>query len=100
LSVLGTFLEAHPTSLAGADIINSQRMFSGTLYPILDRLEASGWIEGEWEDNSAAKLGRPRRRHYSLTALGRSCAQQEIEKRVSRGGPLLGIPKGLQGNAV
>ena len=100
LTVLGAFLEAHPNSLAGADIINSQRMFSGTLYPILDRLEIAGWIKGQWEDKSTTKLRRPRRKNYTFTAFGRTCAQQEIEKRIAGRGPLLGIPVGFRGEAI
>ncbi len=39
----------------------------GTLYPLLYKLEAKGWIKGEWE----AGDGRRRRRVYRVTDRGR-----------------------------
>jgi len=38
-----------------------------SLYPLLYRLEARGWIEGQWVE----KAGQRRRRYYQLTAEGR-----------------------------
>jgi len=38
-----------------------------SLYPLLYRLEARGWIQGRWVE----KLGQRRRRYYRLTADGR-----------------------------
>lgn len=43
----------------------------GTLYKALDRMEKAGLLESEWEDPAlAAAEGRPRRRHYWVTAVG------------------------------
>ena len=39
----------------------------GTLYPLLYRMEAKGWIKGEWETAE----GHRRRRVYRITARGR-----------------------------
>ena len=46
-----------------------------SLYPLLYRLEARGWIEGRWVE----KAGQRRRRYYRLTGEGRKmlAAQQE-----------------------
>jgi len=38
-----------------------------SLYPLLDRLEERGWLQGKWVE----KPGQRRRRFYSLTAEGR-----------------------------
>jgi PadR family transcriptional regulator, regulatory protein PadR len=38
-----------------------------SLYPLLYRLEARGWIQGRWVE----KAGQRRRRYYRLTAKGR-----------------------------
>lgn len=81
LRVLGTFLEEYPQALAGADFINSVRIFSGTLYPILDRLERAGWIEGTWENISPSDAKRPRRRYYVLTGSGRIAALRAVNER-------------------
>ncbi len=45
---------------------------SGTLYPILGRLEERGWIEGRWME--AAIPGRPPRHACRLTAEGHRAA--------------------------
>jgi DNA-binding PadR family transcriptional regulator len=43
----------------------------GTLYRALGRLEEMGFLESRWEDaDISANDSRPRRRMYSLTALG------------------------------
>jgi len=46
-----------------------------SLYPLLYRLEARGWIEGRWVE----KAGQRRRRFYRLTRQGRKvlAAQRE-----------------------
>src|SRR5208282_1432231 len=44
---------------------------SGTIYPILARLERIGWVDSDWEDPDAhIAEGRPRRRYYRLTRAG------------------------------
>ena len=46
-----------------------------TLYPLLNRLEKQGWLEGRWVE----KPEQRRRRYYKLTAEGRKVlrAQQK-----------------------
>jgi len=38
-----------------------------SLYPLVYRLEARGWIQGRWVE----KAGQRRRRYYKITAAGR-----------------------------
>jgi len=54
----------------GLRICQETRLGSGTVYPLLQRLEKAGWIKGSWEDDPPDN--RPRRRSYELTGLGRS----------------------------
>jgi PadR family transcriptional regulator len=49
---------------------------SGTLYPILMRLEKSGWLETRWEETPVP--GRPPRHFYRLTSDGREWAREEL----------------------
>lgn len=42
-------------------------MAEGTMYPLLHKLEAKGWIEGAWENTGSQR----RRRVYRLTRSGR-----------------------------
>jgi DNA-binding PadR family transcriptional regulator len=70
LRVLRTFLETDKPYLSGTDLIQQSNARTGTLYPILLRLESYGWLESFWENIDPSKEGRPRRRYYRLTALG------------------------------
>ena len=55
---------------------------SGTLYPILMRLEKKKWLETRWEDPAVA--GRPPRHLYRLTADGREWAREEMQDARTR----------------
>jgi PadR family transcriptional regulator PadR len=70
LKVLGTFLSPRTEKLSGAEIARETKLFSGTLYPILARLEDAGWLTSEWESADPRELGRPRRRLYQITGRG------------------------------
>lgn len=63
-------MTAPESGTAGADISKETGMRSGTLYPILFRMEQAKWITSEWEDVNPSKVGRPRKRLYTLTPLG------------------------------
>jgi PadR family transcriptional regulator PadR len=70
LRVLKVFVDGPKEGLAGSDIWKSLGLFTGTVYPILLRLESAGWLKGHWEKETAEQLGRPRKRRYQLTPLG------------------------------
>ena len=51
----------------------------GTLYRALARLEKQGYLESQWEDPAiAAEESRPRRKLYTLTAIGAATARTTI----------------------
>lgn len=54
----------------GYDLGKRARVRSGVLYPILQRLLDEGWLSDGWETEDEA-IGRPPRRYYELTDLGR-----------------------------
>ena len=70
LKVLEAFLENPADELSGADVLQRCRLASGTLYPILLRLESAGWFVSRWESIDPSTAGRPRRRLYRLTSTG------------------------------
>jgi PadR family transcriptional regulator PadR len=70
LRVLRVFIDQMPEWLAGSDISKWTGILSGTLYPILLRLESSKWLKSEWETLDPSEAGRPRKRLYRLTAVG------------------------------
>jgi DNA-binding PadR family transcriptional regulator len=78
IKVLGAFGSHPEEGLSGAGIARATGLQSGTLYPILSRLEQAGWLESEWEDGDPSSLGRPRRRLYRITAFGARSAQAAL----------------------
>lgn len=70
LKVLRVLLEHLKEPVAGSDVAKETGLVSGTLYPILLRLEKSGWVSSEWEELDPSEAGRPRKRLYRLTATG------------------------------
>ena len=50
---------------------------TGTVYPLLDRLEREGFVQSRWDDDS--RRSGPRRRLYALTPAGRVWVQQKLK---------------------
>ncbi|MFJ9785136.1 PadR family transcriptional regulator [Amycolatopsis sp. NPDC101161] len=50
----------------GLELCAETGLPSGTIYPILARLEKAGWLAYELEDIDPSESGRPRRRYYRL----------------------------------
>lgn len=87
LRVLAALCEAHRDELSGAEIGRSTKLATGTLYPILMRLERAGWVQSRWEDGDPSDLGRPRKRFYKITGLGirnAKAAHRELEPTFRR----------------
>ena len=78
LRVLRLFLQKPREGLAGSAISKRTAMLSGTIYPILMRLERAGWLDSKWEQVEPSEVGRPRRRIYQLTALGYNKARAAL----------------------
>lgn len=75
LKVLRELLERPAAEISGAEVSKAIGVPSGTLYPILFRLEKAGWVTSRWERSSPTELGRPRRRLYRMTAEGQKAAR-------------------------
>lgn len=70
IKILGALLQVSSEGISGADISKTTGISSGTLYPILFRLEKAEWLTSEWEEGNPTELGRPRRRLYTMTSTG------------------------------
>ncbi|MFI7148048.1 PadR family transcriptional regulator [Nonomuraea sp. NPDC050022] len=68
--VLRVLLEDPERERYGLEICSASDLPSGTIHPILARLEGYGWVESWWEETDPRQEGRPRRRYYRLTADG------------------------------
>ena len=67
-AVLAFLSEAGPEWRHGYDLVRATGVKSGTVYPLLIRLEAQGYLEAQWQPPAAP--GRPPRHAYRLTAEG------------------------------
>ena len=74
-ALLAALLRAGGRWSYGYELATLTHIKSGTLYPLLIRLEAQGYLEAEWQPPAAA--GRPPRHAYRLTAAGRQLARAE-----------------------
>ena len=64
----------------GAELGTRTQLPSGTVHPILARLEGLGWVTSRWEDVDPAVEGRPARRYYRLTVDGRGQARAALDR--------------------
>ena len=85
--VLEAFLADADAPRYGYDLMRATRLKSGTLYPLLTRLETQGLVHARWEDQP--QPGRPPRRYYQLTGEGVRVARQ-ARAEASFAGPARG----------
>jgi DNA-binding PadR family transcriptional regulator len=61
----------------GFDILDATGLASGTVYPILRRLEQDGFASSRWESARVAQQEqRPPRRYYVLTREGQTLVEE------------------------
>jgi DNA-binding PadR family transcriptional regulator len=87
--VLRALLADPSQEMYGLQICTEAGLASGTIHPILARLEGLGWLESRWEDTDPRAEGRPRRRYYKLTQAGALRARHALDRASS---PVSGIP--------
>ena len=65
----------------GFDIMDTTGLQSGTVYPILRRLEAGGLVRSRWEAvTNARDEQRPPRRYYQITGAGSRELQTALDR--------------------
>ena len=65
----------------GFDVMDATNLPSGTVYPILRRLEREGLVTSEWEAEGVAQSEqRPPRRYYELTRDGVMAFKQTADR--------------------
>jgi PadR family transcriptional regulator PadR len=81
LRVLQAFLATGGgETLYGLQLMDQTGLKSGTLYPVLARLEEARWVTSSWEDADPRDAGRPRRRYYELTGLGQRAGVAALDE--------------------
>jgi PadR family transcriptional regulator PadR len=89
--VLRALLEQPTRELYGLEICAAAGLASGTIHPILARLEGLGWLESRWEDVDPVTEGRPRRRYYRLSPDGAEQARYALATARTQIGALPGL---------
>src|SRR5690242_18439079 len=75
----------HPEhEMYGLQICEAAGLPSGTIHPILARLERIGWLESRWEETDPSDAGRPRRRYYRLSEDGAEKAHAALQAAQGR----------------
>ncbi|GAA2688482.1 MULTISPECIES: PadR family transcriptional regulator [Actinosynnema] len=78
--VLGVLLEDADRPRYGLELCRTTGLPSGTVHPILARLELRGWVCSEWEEVDPREQGRPRRRYYRLVPDAVPVAQTAVAR--------------------
>ncbi|MDE2182851.1 MAG: helix-turn-helix transcriptional regulator [Alphaproteobacteria bacterium] len=73
-TLLAAMLEQPRRWQYGYDLSKQTGLKSGTLYPLLQRLNEGGLLEAKWQDPQVP--GRPPRHAYRLTAQGLGFARE------------------------
>lgn len=66
--------------LYGLKIAKATGRPTGSVFPILARLEQLGWVTSEWESSDPGAKG-PRRRFYRLSGVGLLGARELVSQR-------------------
>lgn len=80
LDVLEMLLGQADEQLYGLKIAKAIGRPTGSVFPILARLEQFGWVISEWEPGDPATRG-PRRRFYRLSPEGLADARSVLAER-------------------
>jgi len=82
----------------GLRLVKATGRPAGSVYPILSRLEESGWLVGQWEDDT----GRdgPRRRLYRFTVDGEPAAREVVAAFEARRAPVTLWSPAIPGGAT
>ena len=80
--VLGAFLADPAAPRYGYDLMKAARLQSGTLYPLLARLEREKLVGSAWE--TPQQDGQRPRKYYRLTGEGIRVARLELARAAAR----------------
>src|SRR5580692_5934499 len=76
--VLKIFLEDPTQARYGFELMKLTGLASGSLYPMLARLEEAGWLTRGKEDIDPHEAGRPRRLHYTIAGDAATAARVQL----------------------
>jgi PadR family transcriptional regulator, regulatory protein PadR len=77
-AIIKIFLEDPQQARYGFELMRRTGQPSGTLYPILAKLEHAGWLIGGREDIDPHAAGRPPRRNYCIAGAAVAVAHNQL----------------------
>lgn len=83
-AVLKVFLEDPDQPRYGFELMRLTGIASGSLYPMLARLDGAGWLTKGKEDIDPRAAGRPARMHYMITGAAASAARIQLAELSER----------------
>jgi PadR family transcriptional regulator PadR len=96
-TVLKIFLEDPDQPRYGFELMKLTGMASGSLYPVLAKLEGAGWLAKGKEDIDPRAAGRPARTNYTIVGAAVSAARiqlAELSERYRPPAPMRLRPQG------
>ncbi|MER6171343.1 helix-turn-helix transcriptional regulator [Streptosporangium sp. NPDC001681] len=91
--VLRAMLEDPTREMYGLEICAVAGLASGTIHPILARMEGIGWLESRWEEGDPHDQGRPRRRYYRFASDGAEQARIALAQAHTKVTSLMGLQR-------
>jgi PadR family transcriptional regulator, regulatory protein PadR len=98
--VLRALLEEPSREMYGLEICARAGLQSGTIHPILARLEKIEWLESRWEDVNPHEQGRPRRRYYRLSPDGAVRARHALARATETTAALRRLRPGMAAGGI
>jgi len=98
--VLRTLIDAADREVYGLEVCQLAELPTGTVHPILARLERLGWAVSRWEEIDIHEEGRPRRRYYRLSREGLQEAQNALARVHTPSTLVARLKLGLAGEAT
>jgi PadR family transcriptional regulator, regulatory protein PadR len=95
LKVFKVLLDDPAAKHYGLEIGRAAGLPSGSIYPLLMRLEQAELLVSQWEDVDPKAVGRPRRRLYQLTGQGAEVGRQALAEAKRDLAPTWGRTPGL-----
>jgi PadR family transcriptional regulator, regulatory protein PadR len=93
--VLRALLDQPSKEMYGLEICQKAGLPSGTIHPILARLEKAEWLESWWEEIDPREEGRPRRRYYRLSRDGAVRARTALARATESTAALMRLRPGV-----
>lgn len=95
--VLQVLLEEPTRELYGLQICGTAGLPSGTIHPILARLEKINWLDSRWEEVDPSEQGRPRRRYYRLNPNSIAAVRAALARATASTPALARLRPGIAG---